>query len=148
MSQDGRPVPGRAPGPRPGGGPAFSAPSPRPVPPVPSPVEPVPAPDPSRSAAATTGHAPAREPSTGAPGSRESAPGSRESGPVSREPAADSPEAIGSGVPRTGDPEIDLALRALSGLDDRPLGQHHDELARAHEALHRALNPEADGRVG
>ncbi|MCW2810597.1 MAG: hypothetical protein JWP61_1055 [Friedmanniella sp.] len=41
-----------------------------------------------------------------------------------------------------------MALASLSGLEDRPLASHADELARAHEALHRALNPDTDGRAG
>ena len=40
----------------------------------------------------------------------------------------------------TGDPEIDAALDKLDDLPDRPVSEHHDHLARAHETLHAALN--------
>jgi hypothetical protein len=42
--------------------------------------------------------------------------------------------------PQTGDPEIDQALSELGELPSRPLGEHHDRLAAAHEVLHRALD--------
>jgi hypothetical protein len=42
--------------------------------------------------------------------------------------------------PTTGDPEIDRALGELADLSSRPLGEHHDRLASAHEVLHRALD--------
>jgi hypothetical protein len=40
----------------------------------------------------------------------------------------------------TGDPEIDSALEELDDLPDRPVSEHHDHLARAHETLHAALD--------
>ena len=40
----------------------------------------------------------------------------------------------------TGDPEIDAALDELDDLAGRPVSEHHDHLARAHETLHAALN--------
>jgi hypothetical protein len=40
----------------------------------------------------------------------------------------------------TGVPEIDAALDELDHLPDRPISEHHDHLARAHETLHAALN--------
>lgn len=42
--------------------------------------------------------------------------------------------------PITGDAEIDQALAEVSDLDHRPLVEHHDRLARAHEVLHGALD--------
>lgn len=44
-------------------------------------------------------------------------------------------------APVTGQPEIDRATQAIEDLANRPLADHHDELARAHEVLHNALNP-------
>lgn len=44
--------------------------------------------------------------------------------------------------PSTGDPSVDGAIEGLDRLEDRPLDQHHDQLARAHETLHRALHPD------
>lgn len=49
-----------------------------------------------------------------------------------------------AGPPKTGEPEVDRALESLQGLESAPLPEHHDRLARAHEDLHRALNPEQD----
>jgi hypothetical protein len=51
------------------------------------------------------------------------------------EPTAEEPA-----PPATGDPEIDRALSELADLPERPLGEHHDRLAAAHEVLHRALD--------
>jgi hypothetical protein len=42
-------------------------------------------------------------------------------------------------VPATGDSAVDDALRLLGDLRSMPLAEHHDRLARAHEALHRTL---------
>ena len=42
--------------------------------------------------------------------------------------------------PPTGDAEIDRALSELADLPSRPLSEHHDRLAAAHEVLHRALD--------
>jgi hypothetical protein len=42
-------------------------------------------------------------------------------------------------APATGVPAIDDALQSLPGLQSTPLAEHHDRLARAHEALHVAL---------
>jgi hypothetical protein len=47
-------------------------------------------------------------------------------------------------VPPTGDPAIDDALRGLDELRSAPLAEHHDQLARAHEALHVALQRSGD----
>lgn len=43
--------------------------------------------------------------------------------------------------PRTGDPAVDDALATLTGLESRPLSEHHDELAGVLQQLHRVLNP-------
>ena len=47
-------------------------------------------------------------------------------------------------VPSTGDPTIDASLQDLQDLPATPLGEHHDRLARAHEALHVALEQSGD----
>jgi hypothetical protein len=47
-------------------------------------------------------------------------------------------------VPSTGDPAIDEALQTLHDLPSTPLAEHHDRLARAHEALHVALERSSD----
>lgn len=53
----------------------------------------------------------------------------------------DSTEAESAGpAPTTGLPEVDEALSRLADLADRPVGEHPDELAAAHETLHRALD--------
>lgn len=51
-------------------------------------------------------------------------------------------------APDTGHPEIDAAVGRLEGLEQLPVGQHHDELTQVHEVLDRALNPEAAGSGG
>jgi hypothetical protein len=55
----------------------------------------------------------------------------------------------GIGLPPTGHPAVDDALRELADLGSAPLADHHDRLANAHEALHEALdrpdNQRADG---
>jgi hypothetical protein len=47
-------------------------------------------------------------------------------------------------MPSTGDPTIDDALQDLHDLPSTPLAEHHDRLARAHEALHVALERSGD----
>ncbi len=44
--------------------------------------------------------------------------------------------------PTTGDPRVDRALTELGDLAERPLGEHADLLAQAHERLHTALEPD------
>ena len=46
--------------------------------------------------------------------------------------------------PLTGNATIDDALLGLADLTSAPLSDHHDRLAKAHEALHEALNPPED----
>jgi hypothetical protein len=46
--------------------------------------------------------------------------------------------------PLTGNATIDDALRGLADLASAPLSDHHDRLAKAHEALHEALDPPED----
>ena len=46
--------------------------------------------------------------------------------------------------PLTGNVTIDDALRGLADLASAPLSDHHDRLAKAHEALHEALDPPED----
>jgi len=51
-----------------------------------------------------------------------------------------------SDVPRTGIDDVDRALAELEELDRLPVADHHDRLARVHEALHQALHrPSEDG---
>ena len=52
------------------------------------------------------------------------------------------------GVPTTGDPHIDEALRGLRDLPSIPLGEHHDRLAQVHEALQAALERSGDDAAG
>ena len=47
-------------------------------------------------------------------------------------------------VPSTGNPTIDEALQGLQDLPSKPLVEHHDRLARAHEALHVAFERSGD----
>jgi hypothetical protein len=61
-------------------------------------------------------------------------------------PAADHRE--GLAVPSTGDPAIDTALQDVDDLQSAPLAEHHDRLARVHEALHVALERSGDGEPG
>ena len=56
--------------------------------------------------------------------------------------AVDDPSA--AAMPSTGDPTIDDALQDLHDLPSTPLAEHHDRLARAHEALHVALERSDD----
>jgi len=42
--------------------------------------------------------------------------------------------------PRTGHAAVDDALHELADLESAPLADHHDRLAKAHEALHEALD--------
>jgi hypothetical protein len=46
--------------------------------------------------------------------------------------------------PLTGNATIDDALLGLADLASGPLSDHHDRLAKAHEALHDALDPPED----
>jgi hypothetical protein len=69
------------------------------------------------------------------------------SGPVSGDEAReqDSPH----DRPATGLPAVDEALARLDDLDQRPVSEHHAELAAAHETLHAELESPsgpADGR--
>lgn len=46
-----------------------------------------------------------------------------------------------SGAPaQTGEPAVDDALSGVQDLAARPLSEHHDQLSRAHEALHEVLH--------
>jgi hypothetical protein len=56
--------------------------------------------------------------------------------------AVDEPD--DAAVPSTGDLTIDEALQSLQDLPSTPLAEHHDRLARAHEALHIALERSGD----
>jgi hypothetical protein len=56
--------------------------------------------------------------------------------------ASDDPSELS--VPSTGEPIVDDALRSLPELRSTPLAEHHDRLARAHEALHLALERSGD----
>jgi hypothetical protein len=58
------------------------------------------------------------------------------------EGVVDGPDA--AAVPSTGDPTIDDALQSLNDLPSTPLAEHHDRLARVHEALHVALERSGD----
>ncbi len=49
-------------------------------------------------------------------------------------------------LPRVEHPVVAAALDDLTGLDDRPLGEHQARLSRVHEVLHGVLHPDADGR--
>lgn len=46
--------------------------------------------------------------------------------------------------PATGNATVDDALRGLPDLASAPLSDHHDRLAKAHEALHEALDRSED----
>lgn len=49
-------------------------------------------------------------------------------------------------APATGLPAVDEALAGLGDLDQRPVGEHHAELAAAHEVLHAELeSPSGQG---
>ena len=52
---------------------------------------------------------------------------------------SDEPEA-----PTTGLPSVDEALSRLDKLAERPVSEHHDVLAGAHEVLHTELQPPSD----
>ncbi|NNG19478.1 hypothetical protein HJ590_07765 [Naumannella sp. ID2617S] len=47
-------------------------------------------------------------------------------------------------VPTTGHARVDGVLTDLADLAERPLSEHHDALARAHEDLHRVLSDPDD----
>ena len=48
--------------------------------------------------------------------------------------------------PATGLPAVDDALAGLADLDQRPVSEHHTELAAAHEVLHAELeSPSGQG---
>jgi hypothetical protein len=55
------------------------------------------------------------------------------------EPGRLDPEDV-LGPPPTGEAAIDDALLGLAELGSLPLDEHHDRLARAHEALQSALD--------
>jgi hypothetical protein len=54
--------------------------------------------------------------------------------------AADLAPDPGTSPPRTGHAAVDDALHELADLGSAPLADHHDRLAKAHEALHEALD--------
>lgn len=54
--------------------------------------------------------------------------------------AAPATELPSTELPATGLPDVDAALARLTELAGRPVSEHPDELAAAHEALHRALD--------
>ena len=56
----------------------------------------------------------------------------------------DTPDPQEPSMPATGDPAIDDALQSLKDLPSTPLVEHHDRLARVHEALHIALERSGD----
>ncbi|OYO22111.1 hypothetical protein CGZ93_09430 [Enemella dayhoffiae] len=51
-------------------------------------------------------------------------------------------------VPTTGHARVDGVLADLADLAERPLTEHHDALARAHEDLHRVLSDPDDESTG
>ena len=58
----------------------------------------------------------------------------------------DSAADLGASPPPTGHAAVEDALRGLADLDSTPLADHHDRLAKAHEALHEALERPDDQR--
>ena len=69
-----------------------------------------------------------------------------------RSDRAESGRARGSGAdrsspPQTGNAAVDDALLGLADLASAPLAEHHDRLAKAHEALQEALDRPDDGSV-
>jgi hypothetical protein len=48
--------------------------------------------------------------------------------------------------PQTGNAAVDDALLGLTDLAQAPLAEHHDRLAKAHEALQEALDRDDDDR--
>jgi len=56
---------------------------------------------------------------------------------VTEEASPPDPEA--DELPATGLPAVDQALTALADLEQRPVSDHHTELAAAHEVLHDEL---------
>ena len=48
--------------------------------------------------------------------------------------------------PQTGNADVDDALLGLADLAHAPLAEHHDRLAKAHEALQEALDRDDDDR--
>lgn len=53
-------------------------------------------------------------------------------------PDADTPP------PVTGEAAVDEAMAGLADLGSVPVPDHHDRLARAHEALHQVMHPSSD----
>lgn len=53
----------------------------------------------------------------------------------------------GINPPLTGHAAVNEALRGLADLGSTPLADHHDRLAKAHEALHEALDRPDDQRA-
>ena len=53
-----------------------------------------------------------------------------------------------SDPPVTGLPAVDEALRRLGDLDEKPVSEHHDALAGAHEILHTELQTPPDQTDG
>ena len=48
----------------------------------------------------------------------------------------------------TGVREVDDAMAQLSGLDDAPLSEHHEQLQRVHAALQDALDSDRSTQPG
>jgi len=49
-----------------------------------------------------------------------------------------------AGEVRTGDPRVDVVLESLTGLDERPVGEHAAVFEGAHEKLRAALEPDRE----
>jgi hypothetical protein len=46
--------------------------------------------------------------------------------------------------PVTGEAAVDEAMAGLADLGSIPVADHHERLARAHEALHQVMHPSSD----
>jgi hypothetical protein len=64
------------------------------------------------------------------------------------EQGAGAPEPNAPEVPATGDRVIDEALQSLRDLPSIPLSEHHERLAKVHEALQAALERSGDDAAG
>ncbi len=75
--------------------------------------------------------------------------------PVPHQPSPDRPDVDGpesadpgTGPPATGLPAVDEALAGLADLDQRPVSEHHTDLAAAHEVLHAELESPSEQGEG
>lgn len=69
----------------------------------------------------------------------------RAGGPTGTPTGSTDPSSVTDASSTAAGPRFDELLSRLDGLDQRPVGEHHDRLAEVHESLHAALHQPPSG---